>query len=298
MKTITVAGSGVLGSQIAFHAAFHGYNVALYDISDAVLHKARGIFNDLAASYQHDVHASERQTNEAVERVRFTSDLGEALSGAELVIEAIPEVLEIKQDFFRKAGALAAPETVFATNTSTLLPSQFAADTGRPERLLALHFSNRIWLAPVVEVMGHAGTDNAVFEYGLSFVRSLQLMPLPLYKEQPGYITNSLIMPWLASALKLWADDVTDYQTIDRTWMVAGQSSFVPFAVVDLGGVALVQTIMLNMAQAQGDALLEKAANRLKTDYVDKGKLGRASGEGFYSYPNPAFMGEGFLKAV
>ncbi|WLE00673.1 3-hydroxyacyl-CoA dehydrogenase family protein (plasmid) [Agrobacterium leguminum] len=100
------------------------------------------------------------------------------------------------------------------------------------------------------------------------------------------------------NVVKLRADGVTDYQTIDRTWMVAGQSSFVPFAVVDLGGIALVQTIMLNMARAQGDALLEKAANRLKTDYVDKGKLGRASGEGFYSYPNPAFLDEGFLKAV
>lgn len=296
MTALTVAGSGVIGSQIAFHAAVRGHQVTVYDPSESALQKAQAVFQDLAAIYRSGKHASAQQVDAALAGLRLTTDLQAALADADLLIEAIPEVLAIKEDFYRRAGALAPPATVFATNTSTLLPSQLAPATGRPERLLALHFNNQIWINNVVEVMGHAGTDPALFRLAVDFVKTLGLLPLELHKEQPGYITNSLIMPWLASALRLWADGVADHQTIDKTWMVAAKSPFVPFAVIDLGGLNSVQFIMQAMAEAQHDPLLLKAAARLKTEFVDQGRLGRISGEGFYRYPDPAFLAEDFLQ--
>lgn len=295
MTTLTIAGSGVIGTQIAFHAAICGHQVAVYDINQAMLDKAQARFQDLIALYRNGKHASVAQIDDALAHLRVTTDLGDALTEADLLIEAIPEVLEIKLDFYRRAGALAPAHTVFATNTSTLLPSQLAAASGRPQRLLALHFNNEIWVNNIVEVMGHADTDPAVYRQAVAFAQSLHLLPLELRKEQPGYLTNSMIMPWLASALRLWADEVADHQTIDKTWMVAARSPFVPFAVIDMGGLNSVQLIMQSMAEAQHDPLLAKAAARLKTEFVDQGKLGRSTGEGFYRYPDPAFLDKDFL---
>jgi 3-hydroxyacyl-CoA dehydrogenase len=122
------------------------------------------------------------------------------------------------------------------------------------------------------------------------------MVALPLRKEQSGYITNSLIIPWVTAALKLWADDVADYQTIDKTWLIGVKSTFVPFAFLDIAGLNTAYNITSAMAQAQADPVLAQAARRLKEHYIDKGKLGVASGEGFYKYPNPAFLDKSFLS--
>ncbi|MCM3575928.1 3-hydroxyacyl-CoA dehydrogenase [Mesobacillus subterraneus] len=294
-KNITVAGSGVLGSQIAFQTAYHGFNVSVYDINDEALERAKERITKLKPRYQEDLGASEQDLDAAYNRLSFYSDLSQAVADADLVIEAVPEVVDIKTDFYGKLGQVAPEKTVFATNTSTLLPSQFAEATGRPEKFLALHFANEIWKNNTAEVMMHPGTDKAVFNDLLEFAKAIGMVALPLYKEQPGYILNSLLVPFLEVGQMLLMKEVADPETIDKTWMIATGAPKGPFAILDIVGI----TTAYNIANAKGEAgvpQFKELANLLKTEYIDKGKLGVATGEGFYKYPNPSYEQPGFLK--
>src|SRR5690606_31929764 len=145
-------------------------------------------------------------------------------------------------------------------------------------------------------VMGHAGTDKAVFDALVEFAKSIGMVALPLYKEQPGYILNSLLVPLLSAATNLLVNEVADPETVDKTWMIATGAPLGPFAILDVVGINTAHNIVQAKAAATGKAEFVKLADMLKTKYLDKGKLGRETGEGFYSYPNPAFMKADFLK--
>lgn len=296
IKKVTVAGSGVLGSQIAYQSAFHGFDVTVYDITNEALETAKERIEALKPLYQADLGATEDQVNKAYARLQFESDLAKAVADADLVIEAIPEVVSIKTEFYTKLGKIAPTKTIFATNSSTLLPSQFADATGRPSKFLALHFANTIWKNNTAEVMKHEGTDEAVFNEIIDFAKAIGMVALPLYKEQPGYILNSLLVPFLDAAEMLLVKEVADPETIDKTWMIATGAPLGPFAILDIVGINTAYNIVQAKAAATGDAILEQLATMLKTDYIDKNKLGRATGEGFYKYPNPNFAAPDFLK--
>ncbi|MFH5778540.1 3-hydroxyacyl-CoA dehydrogenase [Heyndrickxia oleronia] len=295
-QNITVAGSGVLGSQIAYQTAFKGFNVSVYDINDEVLERAKERINGLKEHYKKDLNATDEEVNLAYERISFNSNLLKAVADADLVIEAIPEVVQIKTDFYNELGKVAPEKTIFATNSSTLLPSQFADATGRPAKFLALHFANEIWKNNTAEVMKHPGTDMKVFNEVIEFAKAIGMVALPLYKEQPGYILNSLLVPLLDAAQLLLLNEVADAETIDKTWMIATGAPQGPFAILDVVGINTAYNITLAKAKATGSQEYEKLAELLKSEYIDKGKLGRATGEGFYTYPNPNFMKPGFLE--
>ncbi|MGM0888510.1 MAG: 3-hydroxyacyl-CoA dehydrogenase [Bacillota bacterium] len=295
-KNITIAGSGVLGSQIAFQTAFTGSNVSVYDINDEALERAKDRITNLKPYYKEDIGATEEDLNTAYARISFHSDLSAAVAKADLVIEAIPEVVQIKTDLYTELGKVAPEKTIFATNSSTLLPSQFAEATGRPKKILALHFANEIWKNNTAEIMKHPGTDNEVFEEMIEFAKAIGMVPLPLQKEQPGYILNSLLVPLLDAAQTLLLKGVADTETIDKTWMVATGAPLGPFAILDVVGINTAYNISLAKAKATGDPEVEKLANLLKTEYIDKGKIGKEAGEGFYKYPNPNFAKQDFLK--
>jgi 3-hydroxyacyl-CoA dehydrogenase len=135
----------------------------VYDLSEDVLGHARERLTSLKENYKEDVGATQLAVDDAFQRISYFSDLAQAVAQADLVIEAIPEVAHIKADFYKALGNAAPEKTVFATNSSTLLPSQFADATGRPAKFLALHFANSIWKNTTAEVMKHAGTDQTVF---------------------------------------------------------------------------------------------------------------------------------------
>lgn len=293
---ITVAGSGVLGSQIAYQSAFKGFNVTIYDINDEALKNAQDRITKLKPLYQQDLGATQEEVDAAYARLSFKSDLSEAVANADLVIEAIPEVVKIKTEFYTNLGKVAPAKTIFATNSSTLLPSQFAEATGRPEKFLALHFANTIWKNNTAEIMKHPGTDMNAFDEVVEFARAIGMVPLPLYKEQPGYILNSLLVPFLDAAESLLVKEVADPETIDKTWMIATGAPLGPFAILDIVGINTAFNIVEAKAAATSDENLNKLANLLKTEYIEKGKLGRATGEGFYKYPNPSFAQPDFLK--
>lgn len=295
-KNVTVAGSGILGYQIAFQAAFHGFNVSVYDINDEVLEEAKLKFQLMCKAFRKDLRATQEQLDKAFENLSYTSDLAEAVKDADLMIEAIPEIPEIKIEFYEKLAKLAPEKTIFATNTSTLLPSQFAESTGRPAQFLALHFANKIWMHNVAEIMGHPGTDPKVFDEVVAFATAIGMVAMPLDKEQPGYIMNSLLAPFIDAALQLVAKEVADPHTIDKTWMIVTGAPSGPFGILDTIGINTAYNITKISAEKTRNPARFKAAQYLKEQLIDQNKLGFATGEGFYTYPNPAFMRPDFLK--
>ncbi|WP_178985561.1 3-hydroxyacyl-CoA dehydrogenase [Winogradskyella helgolandensis] len=295
-KNITIAGSGVLGYQIAFQSAFHGFNVTVFDINDDVLEKAKAKFKTLSEAYKKDLNATQQQIDKTHLNLNYTSDLAEAVKDADLLIEAVPENPAIKIDFYKKLAKVAPEKTIFATNSSTMLPSQFAESTGRSSKFLALHFANTIWIHNTAEIMGHATTDPKVFEDVVAFAKAIGMLALPLHKEQPGYILNSLLVPLLSAATSLLVNEVADVQTIDKTWMKATGAPLGPFAILDVVGITTAYNIDKIAADKTKDPLKIKTVAYLKEHFIDKNKLGISTGEGFYKYPNPAFRDSDFLK--
>jgi 3-hydroxybutyryl-CoA dehydrogenase len=281
IQKVTVLGTGVLGSQIAYQTAYSGFAVTAYDIGDEVLDDARARFAGLAATYvaQHVKGAETGAADEALTRIAYSADLADAVADADLVIEAIPEVLELKQETYEKLGAVAPEKTIFATNSSTLLPSAMKDFTGRPDRFLALHFANRLWVSNTAEVMGTPDTDPAVFDTIVEFAGEIGMVPIPIRKEKAGYVLNTLLVPFLNAAAELAAGAYAEPADIDQVWRIATGAPLGPFQIYDIIGLRTPYNIM-----SHGDESAQKLAAWLKENYIDKGRLGIATGEGFYTY--------------
>ncbi|HEX7903440.1 MAG TPA: 3-hydroxyacyl-CoA dehydrogenase [Chitinophagaceae bacterium] len=295
IQNVTVCGSGVLGGQIAYQTAFRGFKVVLYDIKQELLEKAKEKFHELSEIYKADLNATQQDVDDAIARISYSISVTEAVKDADLVIEAIPENIQIKKNFYTHLGKVAPANTIFCTNSSTLLPSMLAQETGRPERFLALHFANHIWKKNTAEIMGHPGTDQEIFNTIVEFAKAIGMVALPLNREQVGYILNSLLIPFLFAGMDLYYKGVADPYTIDKTWMIAGKSSIGPFGTLDLIGFQTVYNIAMNEASA-GNEQAGEWSMLLKENFIDKGKLGISTGEGFYTYPNPAYENPEFVK--
>ncbi|MGW5109776.1 3-hydroxyacyl-CoA dehydrogenase [Nocardia sp. NPDC004123] len=280
IRKVTVLGTGVLGSQIAFQTAFRGYDVTAYDITDEVLTAARGRFDKLAATYREQVPgAGDGKAETTAAGIALSSDLAAAVADADLVIEAVPEVLAIKQDTYEKLGKLAPERTIFATNSSTLLPSAMKDFTGRPNRFLALHFANQVWHFNTAEIMGTPDTDPAVFQAVVDFATAIGMVPIELHKEKAGYVLNSLLVPLLNAAMNLAEGGYAEPEAVDNTWRIGTGAPAGPFQILDIIGLTTPYNIM-----AHGDEDAQRIAKWLKENYIDQGKLGIAAGEGFYKY--------------
>ena len=280
INSVAVLGTGVLGSQIAFQTAYHGISVVAYDIDEHALSAGRERFTQLIDFYKAEVSgATEGDAEKAFGRIRLTTDLVDAVADADLVIEAVPEILEVKRDTYRKLAAVAPERTIFATNSSTLLPSDLKDVTGRPDRFLALHFANQIWRLNTAEVMGTADTDPDVYATVVEFAEAIGMVPIELHREKAGYVLNSLLVPLLHAAAELAAGDYADPETVDKTWKIATGAPVGPFQIFDIVGLMTPYNLM-----AHGDAEPQQIAAWLKENYIDKGYLGVATGRGFYSY--------------
>jgi 3-hydroxyacyl-CoA dehydrogenase len=221
IKNVAVAGTGVLGSQIAFKTAFKGFEVSAYDINDEALEKAKERFNVLKERYQEDKYGTKEEVDAAYNRISLYTDLAKAVEKADLVIEAVPEVLNIKQKFYKELSQVAKKETIFASNSSTMVPSQLVGFTDRPEKYLHLHFANEIWKLNIAEIMKHDRTSTEVFEEVIKFARAIAMVPIPLHKEQPGYVLNTLLVPHLKAAIQLAVDGIAEPKVVDKTWMIS-----------------------------------------------------------------------------
>ncbi|MFX0581243.1 3-hydroxyacyl-CoA dehydrogenase [Nocardia nepalensis] len=280
IRKVTVLGTGVLGSQIAFQTAFRGFDVTAYDISDEALAGARDRLAALAATYRDEVPgADDGKAEETAAGIALTTDLAAAVRDADLVIEAVPEVLTIKEQTYQQLGELAPEKTIFATNSSTLLPSDMKDFTGRPDRFLALHFANQVWKYNTAEVMGTPETDPNVHRAVVDFAAAIGMEPIELHKEKAGYVLNSLLVPLLNAAMSLSAGGFAEPEAVDKTWRIGTGAPYGPFQILDVIGLTTPYNILVS-----GGAEGQQLAAWLKTNYIDKGKLGIATGEGFYKY--------------
>jgi 3-hydroxyacyl-CoA dehydrogenase len=191
-----------------------------------------------------------------------------------LVSEAVPEDPEIKRDVYALLHQSCPARTVFTTNTSTLLPSQMADATGRPDGFLALHFANEIWERNIAEVMGHPSTDPEIFELVVTFAKKIGMVPIRLDIEQNGYVINSLLVPWLMAAQALVVNGVARAEDVDKTWMIATKMSMGPFGVLDMVGLETAYNIASYWGEVNGDKQFQKNAQYLKTHFLNQGKLG------------------------
>ncbi|MDR2280845.1 MAG: 3-hydroxyacyl-CoA dehydrogenase [Gordonia sp. (in: high G+C Gram-positive bacteria)] len=280
IKKVVVLGTGVLGSQIAFQSAYHGFDVTAYDINNDVLERAKGRFAGLVDTYKNEVKgAADGKADEALARVSYSSDLADAVKDADLVIEAIPEILDLKRSTYATLGEVAPAKTIFATNSSTLLPSDIADSTGRPDRFLALHFANHVWAFNTAEIMGTDQTDPAVFDTVVEFAGEIGMVPIPIHKEKAGYVLNSMLVPFLNAGLALAAGGYAAPEDVDKTWRIGTGAPMGPFQIYDVVGLNTPYNILMSGGEDE-----QKLAAWLKENYIDKGKLGLAAGEGFYKY--------------
>ncbi|PTX18722.1 3-hydroxybutyryl-CoA dehydrogenase [Pontibacter mucosus] len=296
IKDVAVAGTGVLGSQIAFQTAFKGFEVSAYDINDEALEKAKERFNVLKERYQEDKYGTKEEVEAAYNRISLHTDLAKAVENADLVIEAVPELLDIKQNFYKKLSQVAKKETIFASNSSTMIPSQLVGFTDRPEKYLHLHFANEIWKLNIAEVMKHEGTAPEVFDEVIEFAKAIGMVPIPLHKEQPGYVLNTLLVPHLKAAMQMVVDGVAAPEVVDKTWMISTGAPLGPFAFLDIIGPNTPYNLYKAWGE-EGDELSARVAGWIKSEYLDKGKMGTANGKGVYTYPNPAYQDPDFLKS-
>jgi 3-hydroxyacyl-CoA dehydrogenase len=282
IKNVTVLGTGVLGAQIAFQTAFHGFKVTAYDIGEEQIAKAKQTMDGLAVRYLADLPgAQQSDVSRAFSNLSYATDLAEAVRDADLVIEAVPESIDLKNRVYAELGRVAPKETIFASNSSTLLPSAMAEATGRPAKFTSLHFANEIWTHNIAEIMDHPGTDPAVHAEVVAFARAIGMEPIEVLKEQPGYVLNSLLVPFLQAGAALLINDIASPENIDKTWRIATGAPKGPFEIFDLVGLMTAYHVS---AMSQ-DEVQQRFAAYLKERYIDKGKLGMATGEGFYKYP-------------
>ena len=308
IKNVTVAGGGVLGSQIALQSAYCGFNVKIWLRSEGSIGRAVPKLDRFAGIYKQTLEATKAnpavrarglsdegasaeeldaliaKVDPARASIVLTTDWDEAFGDADLVIEAVAEDPAQKIDFYTELAKHLPEKTVVVTNSSTLLPSQFAEYTGRPEKYLALHFANDIYRGNTAEVMGHPGTDQKYYDQIVKFAEDIRMVPLCVKKEQPGYILNSMLVPFLSAAEALWANDVADPETIDKTWMLATGAPRGPFHILDIVGLTTAYNIVAMNPEAQDpNSLTAKMVAKLK-EMIDAGKTGINAGEGFYKY--------------
>ncbi len=204
------------------------------------------------------------------------------------MIEAVPELLELKRDVYRKLAGLAPARTIFATNSSTLLPSDLKDSTGRPDRFLAIHYANNIWAQNIAEVMGTAETDTEVFDAVVEFARNSGLEPIEIKKEKAGYVLNSLLVPLLNAAAGLLLQGVASPETIDKTWRIATGAPSGPFQIYDVVGL----TTAYNIASSSPNAGSQAFAQYLKDQLHRPGQARRRHGRGLLQILIP-LRGEG-----
>ena len=306
-KKVTVAGGGVLGSQIAFQSAFRGFDVTVWLRSNASIGRAKPKFERLRTIYLQTLEAAKtnpaawargfgperpddagidalkEQVERAYASLKLTTSYDEA-ADADLVIESIAEDPAQKIAFYQELAKHLPERTVIATNSSTMLPSAFAEATGRPEKYLALHFANEIWRNNTGEVMGHAGTGQAYYDQVVEFAEAIGMVPLCLHKEQPGYILNSMLVPFLNAAEALWANGVADPETIDKTWQLGTGAPAGPFRILDVVGLTTAYNIVIMDPRSKDPETVQgKIASKLKAK-IDAGETGVNAGKGFFDY--------------
>jgi 3-hydroxybutyryl-CoA dehydrogenase len=296
VRRVAIVGAGTMGQQIAFQCAGHGFDVVVYDIDASALERASKRIDAYAEGLEASGAITSEQRASGQARLSLTTDLSTAAQDADLLSEAVPEDPDLKGRVLAEFNDACPQRTIFMTNTSTLLPSQFAKASGRGERLIALHFHLPVWTNNLADVMPHPGTAPEVTQLVLAFARRIGQVPIELRREHNGYVFNSMYSALNSAAITLAQQGVASIEDIDRSWMHITKAPVGPLGALDAVGLDTVWTITDYWARRLGDAQLRANAAFLK-EYVDRGDLGVKTGRGFYAYPDPAYAQPGFIAS-
>lgn len=311
-KKIVVAGGGVLGSQIAYQAAYCGFDVTIWLRSESSIGRCQPKLDNLHKVYEETINkmaTPEGQTpstwargiadydsfdknkcleksEKAYQSIKLELNLAEAVKDADLIIESMAENPEEKITFYKNLANLLPEKTVIVTNSSTLLPSKFAKYTGRPNKYLSLHFANSIWKNNTAEIMAQPKTDMKYFDEIMKFAEEIRMIPLPVKKEKSGYLLNSMLVPLLFSGMDLYVNGISDPESIDKAWTLGTGAPKGPFQILDTVGLKTAYNIVLMYVKIPSFLAPYnfKGMEKMLKGYINAGKLGMSSGEGFYKY--------------
>lgn len=294
IKKVLVLGAGTVGRQVGLQCSIHGYKVTLYDISLDAIESAKHQITTYADQLVTIGLLTSKEATSTLARITTTNDPEKAATSADLLSESVPEIPELKCRVFTQFNKLCPSHTIFTTNTSTLLPSMFAAATGRPAQFAALHFHPNPWETNLVEIMPHRETSKKVLALLRVFAEKIGQIPVVLAKESQSYLFNAMLNAMNSTAIGLASDGVASVEDIDRAWMVVSRMPVGPFGILDSIGLDVVFDVTQYWSKALGNPRLRKNASFLK-QYVDRRHLGIKSGKGFYRYPNPDYEKPEFL---
>jgi enoyl-CoA hydratase/3-hydroxyacyl-CoA dehydrogenase len=281
INRITVLGAGVMGHNIAQIAAGAGYNVTIRDIAQEYIDGAK---NRIEGRLKRNVKRG-RMTEEAaqglLDHLSYTLDLVEAVKDADLVVEAIPERLDLKKQVWAEVAAASSKDAVLATNTSSLSITEIAKAVSHPERFLGMHFFNPPTYMRLVEVIPGAETDSETVETVKAVAEKLGKTPVVVKKDVVGFIVNRVLITYLNEAVKLVESGKWTVRQVDGAMQHQAKMPLGPFMLSDLIGIDIVYHI-LKVFEENLDK--EYAPAETIEKYYNEKKLGRKTGQGFYSY--------------
>lgn len=282
MEKICVVGAGTMGLDIAQMFSVKGFRITINDISDEILINSKAKLEKDLSKLVAKGKLSEDAKAAIIGNMTFTTDL-HALSDMDLIIEAIIERPDIKKSLFGKLEKICKPETILASNTSSLSITEIASATMRADRFIGMHFFNPATVMKLVEIIRGAHTSDATFEK----IRDLSVVigkrPVEV-NEAPGFIVNKILVPMINEAVGLYAQGVASVEDIDTAMKLGANHPMGPLALGDLIGLDVCLQIMEVIYSETGDP--KYSAHPLLRKMVRGGTLGKKSGRGFYDYSN------------
>ncbi|MCD6348135.1 MAG: 3-hydroxyacyl-CoA dehydrogenase family protein [Candidatus Korarchaeota archaeon] len=280
IRRIAVLGAGTMGHGIAQVAAMSGYEVYMRDVKQEFLESGLSRIKSSLEKFVKKGKISQEDMNSILSRIKTTVDLEEAVKEADFIIEAIPEVFEIKAETFRIVDRVAPPHTIIATNTSSLPITELAAVTSRPEKFVGMHFFNPPQLMKLVEVVRGEKTSNETVEITKELAISMGKEPVVVAKDVPGFIVNRVLVRWLNEACLIRERECVDKLLIDAALKGRAGLPMGAFELSDFIGLDVMRDIIEAMVQ-RGFVLTPCKSWK---ELPNEGKLGRKSGQGFYDW--------------
>ena len=280
MKKIVVIGGGTMGLDIAQVFARGGYEVVVRDITEEIIKASEARLNKSLDKLVSRGKLDEEGKKAITDKMSFTTELS-AAADADLVVEAAIENLEIKKSIFSELDKLCKPETILATNTSSISITAIAAVTGRPDRFIGMHFFNPATVMKLVEVIRGANTSDETFKAIWDLSEAIGKVPVEV-NEAPGFVVNKILIPMINEAIDLVYTGVATVEGIDNAMKLGANHPIGPLALGDLVGLDVCLAIMDTIYNETHDP--KYRASLLLRKMVRAGKLGRKTGEGFYCY--------------
>jgi len=286
IKNITVLGSGIMGHGIAQVSAMSGYNVVLRDIEQQFLDKAIEKIKWSLEKLVSKEKITKSQSDEIFSRIKTQVDLREAVKSADLVIEAVPEIMDLKKKVYSELDQVAGKNVIFASNTSTLPITEIANITSNPERFIGIHFFNPPQLMKLVEVIPGQKTSPEILSQTVEYVRSVKKEPVICKKDVPGFIVNRLFIPLVHEACWLKQRENLKMEEIDSAVKFKMGFPMGIFELADFTGMDVIHKATVELELRDKKVILpHPEVGRL----FNEKKLGQKSGEGFYKYSDEKY---------